>query len=130
MPPMLLLDETEINEMSLLEGYSNLPFCEEPNGPYYILADDDEPDVPLHALVEQPGLVVWDFSDVELDNNVAGDLNGDVVLHMSVFYIPSLVYINLNSVRSPLEALRLFRILYHQNTYESEHGCLTFHTFD
>src|SRR6267154_5588158 len=58
MPPMLLLDETEINEMSLLEGYSNLPFCEEPNGPCYILADDDEPDVPLHALVEQPGLVV------------------------------------------------------------------------
>src|SRR6267154_2909414 len=39
MPPMLLLDEAEINEdhvLPLLEGCSNLPFCEEPNGPYYM----------------------------------------------------------------------------------------------
>ncbi|KAG2096300.1 uncharacterized protein F5147DRAFT_778349 [Suillus discolor] len=95
-PPTLLLNKTETNEddvLPLLEGCSDLPFCDEPNGPYYMggvggrlgldtshhneldaLVDDDEPDIPQHTLVEQPGLVVWDFSDDEHDSNVlAGD---------------------------------------------------------
>ncbi|KAG1833588.1 hypothetical protein F4604DRAFT_1886809 [Suillus subluteus] len=39
MPPMLLLNETETDEddvLPLLEGCSDLPFCDEPNGPYYM----------------------------------------------------------------------------------------------
>ncbi|KAG1906483.1 uncharacterized protein F5891DRAFT_1181894 [Suillus fuscotomentosus] len=66
-PPTSLLNETETNEddvLPLIEGCLDLPFCDEPNGPYYMggvggglgldtshhneldtLVDDDKPDI-------------------------------------------------------------------------------------
>ncbi|KAG2356262.1 hypothetical protein BDR07DRAFT_1380944 [Suillus spraguei] len=90
-PPSLLPNEADKDStLPLLEGCSDLPFWEEPNGPYYMgsvggglgldashhseldaLADADEPNVPLpHGPIEQSdfnhtGLVIWDFSDNE-----------------------------------------------------------------
>ncbi|KAG1811302.1 hypothetical protein EV424DRAFT_1542583 [Suillus variegatus] len=67
-PTLSLNEANEDGALPLLEGCTDLPFCDEPNGPYYMggvggglglgashhseldaLADADEPDVPLHV---------------------------------------------------------------------------------
>ncbi|KAG2125170.1 hypothetical protein DEU56DRAFT_759413 [Suillus clintonianus] len=92
-----LLDDEVEDFVPLLDDYRDLPSCEEPNGAYYmggvggglgldtehlhqldVLSSNDEPDITLGTdenLVglDHAGLVVWEFSDCESDDEIVDE---------------------------------------------------------